>query len=178
MTHAGEMLRDEVARRGPIPFSRFMETALYASGAGYYSRERDPFGREGDFYTAAQVQPVFGRLIASALSRFAPSRIVDWGGGRGEMREDLSLIAQYLLVGRHSDEPEPAPRTAVFANELFDALPVDVACRDERGIWREMTVAFQTDRFGWSQGKPLEGEWLEYALAAAKPLPEDSENLD
>jgi SAM-dependent MidA family methyltransferase len=166
------MLRDEIARRGPIPFSRFMETALYASGAGYYSRERDPFGRDGDFYTAAQVQPVFGRLIASALSRLAPSRIVDWGGGRGEMREELSSVAQYLLVDRHSEPPEPAPRTAIFANELFDALPVDVACRDERGDWREMAVACEADRFVWAPGKPLEGEWLECALEIARPLPD------
>ena len=41
-----------------------MQTALYHPEFGYYRRLRDPFGREGDFFTAEQVQPVFGILIA------------------------------------------------------------------------------------------------------------------
>jgi len=154
-----------------------MEQALYAPVTGYYCREHDPFGRDGDFYTAAQVQPVFGRLIASALSALAPSRIVDWGGGRGEMREALSSLAGYLLVGRHSSTPEPVRRTAILANELFDALPVDVASRDERGVWREMRVAFEVERFAWSTGAALQGAWLEYAQEAATPLPANEKIL-
>ena len=37
---------------GAIPFSRFMELALYAPGLGYYSAGATKFGAAGDFVTA------------------------------------------------------------------------------------------------------------------------------
>ena len=64
MTPAAELLAAEIARSGPMPFPQFMETALYHPVHGYYRRPRDPFGTAGDFYTAEQIQPVFGILIA------------------------------------------------------------------------------------------------------------------
>lgn len=172
MTKAGEILAREIARGGPVPFSQFMETALYAEGAGYYRRARDPFGKGGDFYTAAQVQPVFGRLVARVMEGFAPARILDWGSGRGEMREGLSRVGDYVPVERGEEAPAAVEGTAIFANELFDALPVDAARRDGGG-WREMRVGFREGRFEWVEGAPLEGEWLEYAREADRHLPEE-----
>ena len=63
MTKAGDLLIDEIKSSGPIPFRRFMDVALYHPEAGYYRRAADPFGRDGDFYTAEQIQPVFGLLM-------------------------------------------------------------------------------------------------------------------
>lgn len=171
-TKAGEILADEIARRGPVRFSQFMETALYAEKVGYYRRERDPFGKAGDFYTAAQVQPVFGRLMGRVLSGLGAERILDWGSGRGEMREELSKAAEYVAVERDDARPAAAGGTVIFANELFDALPVDVARRDE-GAWREMRVGVREDRFEWVEGAALEGEWLEYAREAELAMPEE-----
>lgn len=171
MTPAGEILRAEIARSGALPFSKFMETALYAPEAGYYARERDPFGREGDYYTAAQAQPVFGRLMAQAMAEFGPARVLDWGGGRGEMGAELGGRFPYLLIERGAEEVEAAAGTVIFANELFDALPVDAARRDD-GVWRQMRVKWMGERFVWSEAEPLEGEWLEYAERAGRFLPE------
>ena len=67
MTPLGVLIRDEILRGGPMPFRRFMELALYHPEYGYYRRARDPFGKEGDFYTAEQVQPVFGVLVAARI---------------------------------------------------------------------------------------------------------------
>ena len=44
-----------------------MEVALYHPEHGYYRRPRDPFGKHGDFFTAEQLQPVFGILIAARI---------------------------------------------------------------------------------------------------------------
>jgi SAM-dependent MidA family methyltransferase len=44
MTPAGLLLAEEIRRDGPVPFSRFMEVALYHPEHGYYGRARDPFG--------------------------------------------------------------------------------------------------------------------------------------
>ena len=67
MTPLGEILRDQILRSGSMPFSQFMEAALYHPEFGYYRRGRDPFGRDGDYYTAEQLQPVFGILIAARI---------------------------------------------------------------------------------------------------------------
>ena len=64
MTPAGELLASEIRRDGPISFRRFMQVALYDPEHGYYRRARDPFGKAGDFFTAEQIQPVFGILMA------------------------------------------------------------------------------------------------------------------
>ncbi|MEO7146094.1 MAG: hypothetical protein ABI165_21575 [Bryobacteraceae bacterium] len=62
------LIADEIARAGPISFARFMELALYHPGWGYYARPHDPFGAAGDFFTAEQLQPVFGILIAGIVT--------------------------------------------------------------------------------------------------------------
>ena len=46
-----DVIRQEIAARGPIPFARFMERCLYAPGLGYYSAGRLKFGAAGDFVT-------------------------------------------------------------------------------------------------------------------------------
>jgi SAM-dependent MidA family methyltransferase len=53
---------------GAIPFSRFMELALYAPGLGYYSAGATKFGREGDFVTAPELGPVFAACVAEAVA--------------------------------------------------------------------------------------------------------------
>ena len=49
--------QDIAAQGGWIPFSRFMELALYAPGLGYYSAGARKFGAAGDFVTAPELSP-------------------------------------------------------------------------------------------------------------------------
>src|SRR5437763_4771297 len=97
MTPAGELLADEIRRDGPMPFRRFMEVALYHPEHGYYRRTADPFGKEGDFFTAEQIQPVFGILIASrmrdlyhAMGSPGDFSVVGLGAGRRERAEGFA----------------------------------------------------------------------------------------
>ncbi len=49
-------LRALIAEAGGwIPFSRFMQAALYAPGLGYYMTNRDRFGSAGDFTTSPEL---------------------------------------------------------------------------------------------------------------------------
>jgi SAM-dependent MidA family methyltransferase len=151
MTAAG-LIRDEIVRRGPIPFQRFMELALYAPGAGYYTSARDPFGKGGDFFTAAQLQPVFGllvsRIVRALLDKVGASTVVDLGAGRHEMSD------AFTGLDYHPVEPADALPAGfsgvVFANEFFDALPVHLV-RRRNGRWRELCVATDADRFVFSR---------------------------
>ncbi len=140
-TPAGRLLRAEIERDGPVSFERFMEVALYHPECGYYRSGRDPFGVAGDFYTAAQLQPAFGRIVREVLSRLpAPRVLFDWGAGRGEMREAFADW-RYIPV-EAGDPPPPALSGFVLANELFDALPVRVQQQD-----REVRVGWDNGRF-------------------------------
>ena len=170
MTLAGEVLAAEIRERGSVPFSRFMEVALYHPEHGYYVTPRDPFGKEGDFYTASQLQPVFGRLIACALRQCRAAlgetpgfTVVEWGAGRGEMAPGLSEF-NYFGVDFACGHTPLQFEGVVFSNELFDALPVDVA-RIRDGVACCMNVALGDSRFVWREAGPLRPEWQDYAMS-------------
>jgi SAM-dependent MidA family methyltransferase len=192
-----DQIRDAIAETGSISFSKFMEAALYHPTLGYYTRQdRSPFGVSGDFYTATQVQPVFGRLIARLMHQLGEERFFDWGAGAETMRpffDDYTAIEvpsaqgakRSVVRGVSSEVPSAqgarrsvvrgedfeASRGAwpehfrgfVFANELFDALPVDVFVR--RGEeWFERRVIVKDDRFAWDEqqsASAAQREWLD-----------------
>jgi SAM-dependent MidA family methyltransferase len=60
-------LRAEIEATGPITFARFMDRALYEPGLGYYRSSEPRPGRAGDFLTAPETHPIFGRTIARQL---------------------------------------------------------------------------------------------------------------
>lgn len=123
-----------------------MDVALYHPEYGYYRSKRDPFGRGGDFYTAVQLQPSFGRLIRAVLEKFSASHtLIDVGAGRGEMREQFH---EWNYISIDSSDRLPVDLDGViFANELFDALP----CRayDAEGV--EALVDYRDDGFVWTR---------------------------
>lgn len=167
MTPAAELLAAEIERAGPIPFHRFMEIALYHPEHGYYRRARDPFGKQGDFYTAEQVQPVFGILMAAyvrqlyrALGEPADFTVVELGAGRREMAGAFAEW-RYLPVDLDGGELPQSFRGVVFSNEFFDALPVDVVVFRE-GSFRQQRVAFEDGRFVWRDGGEVTPEVAEY----------------
>ncbi|MGH9602489.1 MAG: SAM-dependent methyltransferase, partial [Terriglobales bacterium] len=90
------VIADEIAARGPIPFSRYMELCLYHPEQGYYMRGTEQFGKAGDFYTASDVHAVFGRLLARqfeemwrALGSPARLELIELGPGRGLFARDV-----------------------------------------------------------------------------------------
>lgn len=163
MTPAGELLAAEIRREGSVSFRRFMEVSLYHPHYGYYRRPRDPFGKEGDFFTAEQVQPVFGILIAARIRQLframgEPSgfTVVELGAGRGEMAPALSEW-RYIPVDIDSGGLPEAFDGVVFSNEFFDALPVDSAIFSG-GEFRERRVTLAGDAFAWIEGAAVAPE--------------------
>ena len=51
----------------------------------YYSSERNPIGIEGDFYTAPDLDPIFGQLLAKQFDQWAKEfdsfTLVELGAG-------------------------------------------------------------------------------------------------
>lgn len=88
-----DRIRDRIAREGPLPFSRYMEMALYEPGLGYYSAGLQKFGAGGDFVTAPQLGNVFARCLARQVAQAAAVMrdydIVEAGAGTGVLAADL-----------------------------------------------------------------------------------------
>jgi SAM-dependent MidA family methyltransferase len=103
------LISGEIASQGPIPFSRFMELALYAPGLGYYSAGATKFGAAGDFVTAPELGPLFAACVADALAPVlrggrAAAQFVELGGGSGAFAEVAlkKLMAADALPARYA----------------------------------------------------------------------------
>ncbi len=113
----------------------------------YYSSPRNPIGREGDFYTSADLDPIFGQLLAKQFERWAVGfdsfTIVELGAGKGLLARDILRHRRfpYMILERSPamrrrqkellkdyditwiDELPRAVTGCIFSNEFFDALP-------------------------------------------------------
>ncbi|HEX7026220.1 MAG TPA: SAM-dependent methyltransferase [Gammaproteobacteria bacterium] len=83
----------EIAAQGPMPFSRFMQLALYDPHYGYYMAGQHKFGAGGDFVTAPEISPLFSYCLAAqcaeVLSVIPGGSILEIGGGSGVMAVDI-----------------------------------------------------------------------------------------
>ena len=89
-------IRAEVARTGPMTFARFMEVALYDPARGYYRGAVARPGRAGDFLTAPEASPIFGRTLArfalavhAAIGAPGTFTIREHGAGTGALAGPL-----------------------------------------------------------------------------------------
>lgn len=90
-----KIIRSEIAEKGPMPFSRFMEICLYHPGQGYYQREARVTGGAGDFFTAPHVHELFGHTISAWIRKEAERigleevTLVELGPGNGQLAQDI-----------------------------------------------------------------------------------------
>lgn len=135
-----------IERDGPLPFSRFMDMALYEPGLGYYVNGLHKFGREGDFVTAPELGALFAQALAGTISRVgaeigdgagdgvgdekgASWTLLELGPGSGALAAALLPAldpppARYLLL-------EPSAALREVQRERLDALPANLARRVE-----------------------------------------------
>src|SRR5947208_8250631 len=59
----------------------------------YYSSARNRIGAAGDFYTAADLDPIFGQLLAKQFEQWAAGfdsfTVVELGAGKGLLARDI-----------------------------------------------------------------------------------------
>ena len=163
---ADEISAAIAAAGGAIPFSEYMQLALYGQG-GFYTTGGRAGRRGGDFLTSPEVGPLFGTVIARALDAWwkelgSPSRfdVVECGAGPGTLARSIfaaqpecANAMQYVAVeisasqrALHPQGVEPRetmpddPITGVvLANELLDNLPFRLFVFD--GSWMEAFVS-------------------------------------
>ncbi len=92
---------------GWISFADYMHAVLYAPGLGYYTSGAHKLGVGGDFVTAPELTPLFGRALAAqlaqVLTQVGDGEIVEVGPGSGCLAADLldTLAAQGALPARY-----------------------------------------------------------------------------
>ncbi len=110
-----ELVAEMERQGGAIPFDRYMELTLYAPGLGYYTAGARKFGPAGDFVTAPEISPVFGRCLArqlrQVLEQLGGGELLEFGAGSGRLAVDLlrelenlqALPERYLILEISSD---------------------------------------------------------------------------
>ena len=87
---------------GWIPFTRYMELAIYSPGMGYYCSGTTKFGCAGDFVTSPEVSSLFGRAIARQATQIIEGvgeesgDILEFGAGTGKLALDILLELENL----------------------------------------------------------------------------------
>ncbi len=89
-----DLIREEIRRAGGrLRFDQFMAQALYRLGLGYYAQAGQIFGEGGDFITAPELSPLFGRCLArqarQVLQELGGGELVEFGAGSGVLAETL-----------------------------------------------------------------------------------------
>jgi SAM-dependent MidA family methyltransferase len=164
------LIADDILRHDDwISFARYMELALYAPDIGYYTGGAAKLGKEGDFTTAPEMTPLFGKTLAQVAAQLMTQtvpQILEFGAGTGKLAVDILTelatagvtAASYFIVelsGEMRARQEHALRDfpqvvwldrlpeafsgVVIGNEVLDALPVHLVTKTDRG-WMERGV--------------------------------------
>jgi SAM-dependent MidA family methyltransferase len=136
-----EIICEEISKKGVLPFSRFMELALYCPESGYYETEMAKVGRGGDFITSVSVGNLFGQLLAYQFS--------EWVGGGGwspgtvivEAGAHDGRLAADILGWLKAHRPE------CFAGLKYWILEPSLT----REQWQRSTVKEFTENVGWAR---------------------------
>ena len=142
----------------------------------YYSTDRSPIGLDGDYYTSADLDPIFGQLLARQFKQWAREfdsfTVVELGAGKGVLARDILQHEpfKYMILEKSPamrerqrellkdfdvtwiDELPRGITGCIFSNEFFDVLPVHRVVR-RGGVLKETYV---TEDF-----KEIEGELQE-----------------
>ncbi|RFC38627.1 MAG: SAM-dependent methyltransferase, MidA family [Candidatus Nitrotoga sp. CP45] len=137
-----DLIHHDIARQGGwIPFSRFMELALYAPGMGYYSAGARKFGEAGDFVTAPEISSLFGRTLARQLIEImaqSTPHILELGAGSGKLAVDILGELE-----RQNSLPE-----------RYDILEVSADLRGRQQSLLQARLPHLIDRVHWLDALP------------------------
>lgn len=164
------LIANDIRRNsGWISFARYMESALYTPGLGYYGGGAVKLGKDGDFTTAPEITPLFGQTlaqVASAIMGKTAPQIIEFGAGSGKLACDIltELTARGVAIHRYAivelsgelrarqkellrgfpqvvwlDQFPAAFSGVVIGNEVLDAMPVHLVVKTEQG-WKERGI--------------------------------------
>lgn len=159
----------EIASNGGwMPFSRYMEMALYEQGMGYYSAGAHKLGAGGDFTTAPELSPLFGAAIVETLlpileglqAQGLPTQILEFGAGTGK-------LAESILTRLHDLE---------FSLDRYDIIEIspDLAQRQEERLLRLSKKLNLSTQCNWLSSLPSNFKGIILANEVIDAIPCDA----
>jgi SAM-dependent MidA family methyltransferase len=179
------------ASRNWISFARYMEMALHEPGLGYYAGGARKLGAGGDFVTAPELSPLFGRALARQAAQILQpgEAILEFGAGTGALAEavisELPGVKYEILetsselrqrqqqrLGARAQWLDQLPRNfrgVMIANEVVDAMPVHALAWTREGIL-ERGVCANEGQLAWSD-RPAEKTLLKISRSIQMDIP-------
>ena len=177
-----EAFHEHISQSGPIPFSEFMQRALYDPEHGYYSAAAAPrTGRSGDFFTNVSVGPLFGQLIAERCFQIwlhcgKPSEfsLIEIGAHDGTLALDILTAAQakssefFSALHYHLIESSPSLRSqqteklsAYSTTQHSDLKTLPTLETSAVCFSNELYDAFPVDLLEYNSASESEAVWRE-----------------
>jgi SAM-dependent MidA family methyltransferase len=159
----------QIASKGAwIPFSRYMEMALYEPGFGYYSAGAHKLGAGGDFTTAPELSPLFGAAICSTLltvleglkEKGLPAQILEFGAGSGKLAQ--SILTRLQDLG--------------FSLDRYDIIEVspDLAQRQKALLTSTLAISKTSTQCNWLSALPQDYKGIILANEVIDAIPCDA----
>jgi len=163
-----KIMAEIVSQGGWMPFSRYMEMALYEPGMGYYSAGAHKLGAGGDFTTAPELSPLFGAAIVETLlpileglkAQGLPTQILEFGAGTGKLAE--SILTRLNALG--------------FALDHYDIIEIspDLAQRQEKRIEHLAKELHLSTQYHWLNSLPSNFKGIILANEVIDAIPCDA----
>ncbi len=154
-----EHIRETIAANGGwLSFARYMELALYAPGLGYYTAGAHKFGEAGDFITAPELSPLFGRSLARQLAEIMGAtrpQILELGAGSGKLAADI--LGELEQLGQ--------------LPERYMILEVSADLRERQRLLLQQRVPHLLTRVDWLDSLPDVIEGVVFGNAVLDALP-------
>ena len=125
----------KTSEKKSISFYDYMDLALYHPEWGYYSKEKQKVGKQGDFYTNSSVGSIFGETLASVIAEMAKEiphsnqvKMVEMGGGTGELMKHI--LDEWQTIFPNFEEKiapimiEKSPYHRSIQEEKLQSFPV------------------------------------------------------
>lgn len=144
---------------GSLSFAEYMQEVLYAPGLGYYAAGTTKFGAAGDFVTAPEVSPLFGRVVArqcaEVFERLGGGAILELGAGTGRLAVDV--LARLASLDALPEE-----------YRILEVSP-ELSARQASTI--EAEIPELRDRVRWLDGLPVSHRGVVIANEVLDALP-------
>ena len=166
-----------------ISFARYMELVLCEPGLGYYASGARKLGAGGDFVTAPELSPLFGRTLARQVAQLLQpgDAILEFGAGSGALAASVlnEVSAPYFILETSSELKQRQQqllgdgvqwldrlpqkfRGVMLANEVVDAMPVHALAWTSAGVLeRGVCAAFSghEGQLAWSDRPEVTRLW-------------------
>jgi len=164
----GKIVSQIASQGGWVPFSRYMEMALYEPGMGYYSAGAHKLGAGGDFTTAPELSPLFGAAICSTLlpvleglkEKGLPTQILEFGAGTGKLA--TSILTRLNDLG--------------FDLDRYDIIEIspDLAQRQQKQIGDAIKELKLSTQCHWLNSLPIDFKGVIIANEVIDAIPCDA----